>query len=149
MVAQSLYQATAVSIGDRALLLSGPPGCGKSSLALALIDRGASLVGDDGVALDVREGRVWAGPPEATCGLIEVRGVGIVSLAAVSAPVALVLRAHDNPPRFVESVASIDLAGVAVPVLPFDFASPFAHLRAEHALALYGLPHSGPMGGPA
>ncbi|MFN6935053.1 MAG: HPr kinase/phosphorylase [Tsuneonella sp.] len=148
-MAQSLYQATAVSIGDRALLLSGPPGCGKSSLALALIDRGASLVGDDGVALEIREGRVWAGPPDATRGLIEVRGVGIISLAAVSAPVALVLRAHSDPPRFVDSVGSVDLAGLTVPALAFDFVSPFAHLRAEHALALYGLPDSGPMGGPA
>ncbi|MGB7371776.1 MAG: serine kinase, partial [Erythrobacter sp.] len=33
------------------MAILGPPGCGKSSLALALIDRGAQLIGDDGVTL--------------------------------------------------------------------------------------------------
>ena len=142
-VTQSLFQATAVAIKGRALLLVGPPGCGKSSLALALIDRGATLVGDDGVALDIREGLLWAAPPEATRGRIEVRGVGIVSLPAISAPVAILLRAHADPPRFVEGAGTIALAGVPIPELPFDLASPFAHLRAEQALALHGLPRCG------
>ena len=47
------HQATAVEIGGRALLIEGPPGSGKSSLALALIDRGARLIGDDSVMLEV------------------------------------------------------------------------------------------------
>ncbi|MFM5886059.1 MAG: HPr kinase/phosphorylase, partial [Novosphingobium sp.] len=46
-----LHQATAVAIGGRGVLIEGAPGSGKSSLALALIDRGAALIGDDGVAL--------------------------------------------------------------------------------------------------
>jgi len=40
------HQATAVAINGRAVLIEGPPGAGKSTLALALIDRGAVLVGD-------------------------------------------------------------------------------------------------------
>ena len=36
------YQATCVAIGGRAVLIEGEPGSGKSSLALALIDRGAA-----------------------------------------------------------------------------------------------------------
>lgn len=41
----SLHQATCVAIGGRGVLIEGLPGSGKSSLALALIDRGAQLVG--------------------------------------------------------------------------------------------------------
>lgn len=138
-----LYQATAVAIDGRAVLIEGPAGAGKTTLALALIDRGAVLVGDDGVALEVRGGALWASPPPATAGLIEVRGVGIATVPAMSAPVALVLRATDDPPRFVEGAASADLAGVAIPVLDFDVRDAAAVLRAEYALRLHGLPRLG------
>ena len=46
-----LIQASCVAIGGRGLLILGAPGSGKSSLALALIDRGARLIGDDGVQI--------------------------------------------------------------------------------------------------
>ena len=59
-------QAGAVAIGGCGLLIEGAPGSGKSSLALALIDRGAALIGDDGVALSLRGGRLWAAPPPNT-----------------------------------------------------------------------------------
>ena len=140
----TLHQATAVSIGGRALLIEGPPGCGKSSLALALIDRGASLVGDDGIALSVREGELWASPPGPTEGLLEIRGVGVIRLAAVSAPVALVLHADNAPPRFVEGAIGRMIAGFEIPALPFDLAGPAPDLRAEYALALHGLSRPGP-----
>ena len=45
------FQASCVAVGGRGLLIAGPPGSGKSTLALKLIDRAATLVGDDGVEL--------------------------------------------------------------------------------------------------
>ena len=38
---------SAVAIGDRAILIGGRSGQGKSDLALRLIDRGALLISDD------------------------------------------------------------------------------------------------------
>ena len=58
----------------------GPPGSGKSDLALRLRDRGFSLVADDRV--DIRN--CLASAPESLAGLLEVRGLGIVRLPFVA-----------------------------------------------------------------
>lgn len=133
-----LRVATAVAIGGRALLIEGVPGSGKSSLALALIDRGAALIGDDGVTLELRGATVWASPAPATAGLIELRNVGIVSLPTTEAPVALVLDLRDDAPRFVERADPVELIGRSLPRLAFDPRGPAAAVRAEYALALHG-----------
>ncbi len=99
------------------MLIEGPPGSGKSSLALALIDRGATLVGDDGVLIELREGRLWALPPPAIAGLIEIRNVGLVTLPAAPAPLALALRLDDAAPRYVEAAERVALAGGELPLI--------------------------------
>ena len=75
-----VHQASAVAIEGRALLIEGPPGSGKSSLALALIERGAGLIGDDAVTLTASEEQLIASPPPNITGLLEVRGVGLARL---------------------------------------------------------------------
>ena len=74
--------ATAVAVGNDGLLLRGPPGSGKSDLALRLIDGGALLVADDRVDLSLEAGELMASAPAALAGLLEVRGVGILRLPA-------------------------------------------------------------------
>jgi serine kinase of HPr protein (carbohydrate metabolism regulator) len=133
-----LHRATCVAIGDRALLLEGEPGSGKSSLALSLIDRGAQLIGDDGVALERRGGVLWATAPPNIAGLLEVRNVGLLRFPTTQARVALILRLDRNAPRFVERADSIDLAGVPVPALTFDPTIAGAPIRAELALRQHG-----------
>ena len=133
-------QASCVAVCGRALLIEGPPGSGKTTLALALIDRGAELVGDDGVTLSARAGTLWAAPPPNIAGLIEIRNVGIGSLPAVEAPVALLLRLEPAAPRQPETVERVEIAGCAIPALEFHPGGPIPALRAEWALALHGLP---------
>lgn len=133
-------QATCVAIDRRALLIEGAPGTGKSSLALALIDRGAVLVGDDGVLLEVQNGTLLAHPPPATHGLIEVRGLGLLSFPVSEAvPVALLVRLEDDAPRFIEAAATAEVGGISVPLVSLFPGSPVLHLRAELALRHYGL----------
>ena len=70
-----LHASCASRDGDGVLLL-GPPGAGKSSLLLRLLDLGFSLVADDQV--EIAGG--FARAPAALAGMLEVRGLGIVRL---------------------------------------------------------------------
>lgn len=139
----ALRQSTCAALDGRAILIEGAPGSGKSSLVLALIDRGAVLVGDDGVTLDNRGGILWACPPPHIAGKLEIRGVGLVDMPVTSAPVALMLTLCPATPRYVEQAESIDILGVAIPALAFFADSPVAAIRAEHALRRHGLFASG------
>ena len=136
-----LRQATCVAIGGRAMLIEGPSGIGKSSLALALIDRGATLVGDDGVGLRVRDGQLLASPAPATRGLLEVRGLGLLPfLPCEDMPVALQLLLDENAPRFIEAAGRARVEGITLPAVALWPHGAVLALRAELALARYGLP---------
>lgn len=74
------------------VLLKGPPGSGKSGLALRLHALGFVLVADDRVEIEIPPtGRPIASAPAALAGLIEVRGVGVVALPHEAARLALVI----------------------------------------------------------
>lgn len=74
--------ATCVAIEGRGVLLRGPPGSGKSDLALRLIDHYAQavLVADDRVEINARDGALYASAPQAIAGQLEVRGIGIARM---------------------------------------------------------------------
>ena len=73
MLLHASCAARATAQGGDALVLLGPPGCGKSDFLLRLINRGFILVADDQVLVEGLE----ASPPAALAGLLEVRGLGI------------------------------------------------------------------------
>ena len=137
-----LIQAAAVEIDGRAIVFQGPPGSGKSSLALSLIDRGATLIGDDGATLTRDGEKVIVSPPPNIAGLLEIRGVGIVEMPTSSgAPLALILslveegHAERHPTMLVER----EFHGLPFPVLPFVPGDKAPALRTEWALRVHGL----------
>lgn len=76
MHSQRRLHGSCVSRNGDAILLIGPPGSGKSDLALRLLARGFDLVADDQV--DIIDG--IASCPTSLQGLLEARGLGIVRL---------------------------------------------------------------------
>ena len=133
-----LHQASCVAINGRALMIEGPPGSGKSRLILALIDRGAVLVGDDGVSLEERGGRLYASPAPATTGLLEVRNLGLLTYPTLSnVRVALVIRLDPEAPRFIDAAQQVDLHRAILPLVQL-WPDPDA-IKAELALKRYGV----------
>lgn len=134
-----LANASCVAIGGRGVLIMGDPGNGKSSLALALIDRGAVLIGDDGVALALAGGRVIASPPPNITGLLEVRNVGLITIPTTTAPLCLALMLTRDVQRLPTEPQKFALLGAVLPLISLWPESHVLHLRSEQALALYGL----------
>jgi serine kinase of HPr protein (carbohydrate metabolism regulator) len=126
----SSVHASAVLVGDRAVLIRGPSGSGKSRLAFDLILAGRSgqiapavLVGDDRVHLEVAQGRLVVRPARELAGLIEIRGLGIrrcdfAEQAVVGLVVDLSAADAERLPAPDALVATV--SGVIIPRIPVD-----------------------------
>jgi HPr kinase/phosphorylase len=126
--AEPSIHASAVLVGDRAVLIRGPSGSGKSRLAFELILAGragqvapATLIGDDRVHVWPLGKELMVRPAPALAGLIEIRGLGIRRCDFVAeAPAGLVvdLDAADAgrlpPPESLQ----IQLKGILIPRIP-------------------------------
>jgi len=123
--------------GNRAALLRGPSGSGKSDLALrflALAEENAlrpALVADDQVFIDAQDNVATVSAPETLAGLMEVRGLGIIQLPTIAAArLVLVcdLVAADQVPRLPRDPwGRTAVAGVELPLLalaPFEASAP-------------------------
>ena len=105
------------------------------------MDRGATLVGDDGVLLRVQDGEVLARPHPNIRGKLEVRNLGLLDFPVVEdVPIALVVRLDGNAPRFIDQAEIADIAAVAMPMPMVRLwpDSPVLALRTELALLHYG-----------
>ena len=139
-----LVHASCVALESKGVLLRGAPGAGKSDLALRLIEGGARLVADDQVALTSTGEALLAAPPARIAGLLEVRGIGIVSMDFVTqCPVHLVvdLVQPDTVERMPEAV-TVDLCGHRIAhglLAPFEASAPVkVRLALSHAVAGQG-----------
>lgn len=126
--AEPSVHASAVKVGQFAVLIRGPSGSGKSRLAFDLIMAGrvgvverAVLVGDDRVYLATVGDEIEVRPSRILAGLIEVRGLGIrrcdfVEHATVGLVVDLDAADAERLPQ-AESLKT-SILGVEIPRIP-------------------------------
>jgi hypothetical protein len=131
---------------NAAVLIMGGSGAGKSDVALRLIAMGARLLSDDQTVLFCEDDQLYAEAPSSLHGRMEIRGVGIVTLAAVdSAPVILAVRLDEMAgiPRLPEtSTHKLPQGLEACPEPPFLVLRPFeASTPAKIAAAAAAIAH--------
>lgn len=132
---------TCVAAGPTAALLRGPPGSGKSDLALRFLHLQPlnaksphTLIADDQVHLSLDGVRLVASCPPTIQGLIEVRGVGIISIDGSTAlenqradlRIIVDMSANEDVPRLPPDVTQTIL-GVRLPLFhldPFEASAP-------------------------
>jgi serine kinase of HPr protein (carbohydrate metabolism regulator) len=143
---QIFLHGTCVSVGGEGVLILGEPGSGKSTLALRLIDEpgyGISgvllrgeLVADDQVVVTRDQDRLLASAPATLRGKLEIRGLGIVTLAtSPSAALALVVKLQDHPAiERLPDTATFDILGMALPLVEIDAKTSSAPAQLRAAL---------------
>ncbi len=88
----TVLHASCIAVNGRGLLILGPSGAGKSALALQLMAFGADLVADDRTLIRREGDRLLARAPEPLSGLIEARGIGLLTARALAdVPLSLVV----------------------------------------------------------
>lgn len=143
-----LVHGTSLALGEKAVLIRGPSGAGKSDLALrcislaslAHIPHRAELVSDDQVRLHKVEGAIEVSPPESIAGLLEVRGLGVLTVPyRPRARLALVvdLVPAGEVPRYPLDATSVEYLSVKLPLLrlaAFESSCPIKVILALHAV---------------
>ena len=139
-LSSDMVHATTVASDGRAVLITGPSGSGKSDLALRLIDRGFVLVSDDQTIVRRDGERLVATAPATIAGKFEIRGIGIVDMAALSeAPLALIVELTSELTRLPDDGRERQMLGLSVPLITVDAMTASAAAKVAVALDRLGL----------
>ena len=113
-----ILHATTVCVSGAGVMIIGPSGSGKSSLALQLLGLGAGLVADDRTQV-LRDGdQIIASVPNPIAGQIEARGVGIIEVVdSGPTPLALVVDLGQTETMRLPEIHMHDVLGIPMACL--------------------------------
>jgi len=139
-LSSEMFHASTVARDGRAVMITGPSGSGKSDLALRLLDQGFRLVSDDQTIVSRDGDRLLASAPPTIAGRMEIRGIGIVDMDAVTdVPVALVVELTSEIRRLPDDSRERPILGVGVPLVSVDAMTASAAAKVAVALDRLGL----------
>lgn len=149
--ARDRLHATAIAVGQRAVIIRGPSGSGKSDLALRCLSVSASqlvtaparLLADDQVLVRRDGSTLIVSAPAALLGRLEIRGVGILELdAAPEARAVLIadLVERSQIERYPDPWPMASILGLSVPVLRVSAFEASAPIKLLAALCMPSLP---------
>ena len=115
--------ATSIIVNQKGILITGKAGFGKSSLALELIEQGASLIADDVTFLTAKDEKLYASCDEKWCGCLEVRGFGIIQgiqTKSVSKIDYLIELTDEKIERMPYDISQKTYCGVDIPIFKIN-----------------------------
>ena len=122
----------------RGVLLRGQSGVGKSDLALRLTGRGWRLVADDRVLVWASGGAAWGRAPDVLRGLMEVRGVGVLSVPALRLAEIVAVAECVKPDAELDRTPLPDVADIAGSPLPVCRLKPLESAAPDKLAAFCG-----------
>lgn len=118
------------------LLICGPPGIGKSSLALAILRKGGQLIADDCVDIIRREAQLIAQCPASHVGLLHSRELGLLNIPSLftdnivlaETPIDVIIKLLPEQPKQLEFSpdASEKILGIKVRVIALSVLNPLS-----------------------
>lgn len=146
-----MVHGTAIVLGEVGILIVGPSGSAKSTLALSAIDewaaqgRHAALIADDQVEIRASHGRLIAAAPPSISGMAELRYVGLVrppTIARATLGLLVSLVPPSEAPRLPLEGERAMVCGIWLPQLTLPAARTVTALLALRHLL--GAPHASP-----
>lgn len=126
----------------RGALIEGPSGVGKSDLALRALDQGFRLVADDRTMVFAAGDRAYGKSPASLFGLIEIRGVGVVTAPALPfCEIAVVIRCVPTPDAVerLPEPRTQGVAGASVPIFDLWPREPAAPAKVARIMQSLGV----------
>ena len=134
---------TSIALEENGVLIVGFSGSGKSDLALRLIDSGATLICDDQTICKKVENEIFLFAQEKICGLIEVRGLGLIKVPYVeNIKLKMIVKLKEGvDERFPLKNLKKKIFGIAIPMI--EISAKQISAEAKVKLMLYEINHNG------